>query len=171
MQTLFLAAGVIAVITSLVHSVLGEILIFRHVRNAGLVPALGAPPLRARNIRILWATWHLASVFGWAFAGLLLRLAFGHPAPSSLIVSAIVFAYLGGAILVLIGTKGRHPGWIALSAVAILTLVAASAAYQFIQAEAASRLGLIQALERTDDSPHLCSLSYLSRHTALLLHC
>lgn len=127
MQTLLLVAGVIAAVTGLIHSVLGEILIFRHVRGGGLVPAVGAPPLRERNIRIIWATWHLGSVFGWAFAGVLFRLAFGHPSPSSLIMSAIVFAYLGGAILVLVGTKGRHPGWIALSAVAVLTWLASAA--------------------------------------------
>ena len=127
MQTLLLVAGVITAVTGLIHSVFGEILIFRHVRNGGLVPAVGAPPLRERNIRIIWATWHLATVFGWAFAGVLFRLAFGHPSPTSLILSAIVFAYLGGAILVLIGTKGRHPGWIALSAVAALTWFASAA--------------------------------------------
>lgn len=127
MQTLLLVAGVIAAVTGLIHSVLGEILIFRHVRNGGLVPAVGAPPLRERNIRIIWATWHLATVFGWAFACVLFRLALGHPSPSVLILSAIVFAYLGGAILVLIGTKGRHPGWIALSAVAALTWFASAA--------------------------------------------
>lgn len=127
MQILLLVAGVITAATGLIHSVLGEILIFRHVRNGGLVPAVGAPPLRERNIRIIWATWHIATVFGWAFAGVLFRLAFGHPSPSSLILSAIVFAYLGGAILVLIGTKGRHPGWIALSAVAALTWFASAA--------------------------------------------
>ena len=126
MAPLLLLAGVITAATGLVHSVLGEILIFRHVRSGSLVPAAGAPPLRERNIRIIWATWHLATVFGWAFAGVLLRLAFGHPSPSSLILSAIVFAYLGGAILVLIGTKGRHPGWIALSAVAALTWFASA---------------------------------------------
>jgi len=127
MQTLLLVAGVIAAVTGLIHSVLGEILIFRHVRGGGLVPSVGAPPLRERNIRIIWATWHLGSVFGWAFAGVLFRLAIGHPSPTSLIMSAIVFAYLGGAILVLIGTKGRHPGWIALSAVAALTWFASAA--------------------------------------------
>jgi hypothetical protein len=127
-QTMFLVAAVIAVVTGVIHSVLGEILIFRHLRNGGLVPALGAPPLRERNIRIIWATWHLATVFGLAFAGVLFRLALGHPSPSSLVVSAMVFAYLGGAVLVLIGTKGRHPGWIALSLVAALTWFAANAA-------------------------------------------
>lgn len=126
MQISYLVAAILAAATGLVHSVLGEILIFRHLRNGSLVPALGAPPLRERNVRIIWATWHLAMLFGWAFAGVLLQLALGRALSASLVVSAVVFAYLGGAVLVLVGTKGRHPGWIALTAVAALT--AASAA-------------------------------------------
>ena len=59
MQALFFAAGLLALITGVVHSVFGEILIFRHLRSGGLVPAMGAPPLRERNVRIIWATWHL----------------------------------------------------------------------------------------------------------------
>ena len=128
MQTMFIAAGVIALITGVVHSVLGEILIFRQLRSSGLVPTLAAPPLRERNIRIIWATWHLASVFGWAFAGILLRLAIAPlDSPSALIVSAVVFANLAGSLFVLIGTKGQHPGWIALLLVAVLTWFGASA--------------------------------------------
>jgi hypothetical protein len=129
-QMLFLVAGILAIATGLAHSVLGEILIFRHLRNGGIVPSMGAPPLRERNIRIIWASWHLITVFGLAFAGVLLRLAFVPQGYSlhSLIVSAIVIAYFGGAVLVLVGTKGRHPGWIALSIVAALTWLAASAA-------------------------------------------
>ena len=128
MQTMFIAAGVIALITGVVHSVLGEILIFRQLRSGGLVPIMAAPPLRERNIRIIWATWHLASVFSWAFAGILLRLAIApYDSPSALIVSAVVFANLAGSLLVLIGTKGQHPGWIALLLVAILTWFGASA--------------------------------------------
>ena len=129
MQVLFFVAGSLGIITGLVHSVLGEILIFRHLRNGGVVPTVGAPPLRERNIRIIWATWHLASVFGWAFAGVLMRLAFA-PHDSSLIpflLYAIIFANLGGSLLVLVGTKGRHPGWIALLAAAVFTWFAASA--------------------------------------------
>ena len=128
MQTMFIAAGVIALITGMVHSVLGEILIFRQLRSGALVPTMGAPPLRERNIRIIWPTWHLASVFGWAFAGILLCLAVApHDSLSALIVSAVVFAHLAGSLLVLIGTKGRHPAWIALLLVAALTWFGASA--------------------------------------------
>lgn len=129
MQLWFLAAGLLAVVTGVVHSVLGERLIFRHLRSGSLVPALGAPPLRERHVRILWATWHIGSVLGWAFAGVLLRLAFAPAdnAASDLVVSAIVFGYLGSSLLVLVGTKGRHPGWIALLLVAVFTAIAASA--------------------------------------------
>ena len=128
MQSMFLAAGVIALITGVIHSVMGEILIFRQLRKSGLVPTMAAPPLRERNIRILWATWHLASVFGWAFAGILIRLSIApHDSPRGLIVSAIVFANLAGSLLVLIGTKGRHPGWVALLVVAVLAWFGASA--------------------------------------------
>ena len=128
MQTLFMAAGVVALITGIVHSALGEILIFRQLRSGGLVPTLRAPPLRERNIRIIWATWHLASVFGWAFAGILIRLAVApNDSPIALVVSAVVFANLAGSLLVLIGTKGKHPGWIALLLVAALTWFGASA--------------------------------------------
>lgn len=126
MQTPYLIAALLAALTGLAHSVFGEILIFRHLRHGGLVPARGAPPLRERNVRIIWATWHLATLFGWAFAGLLLRLALGHPMSAALVTDALVFAYLGGAVLVLVGTKGRHPGWVALAAVALLTAVGAA---------------------------------------------
>lgn len=121
MHVPYLIAAILAAVTGLAHSVLGEVLIFRHLRDGGLVPSLAAPPLRVRNIRIIWATWHLATLFGWAFAGVLLQLALGRPMSVSLVVGAMLFAYLGGAVLVLVGTKGRHPGWIALTAVAALT--------------------------------------------------
>ncbi|WP_374673857.1 hypothetical protein [Ideonella sp.] len=126
MPTLYLAAAVIAVLTGVVHSVLGEWLIFRHLRDGGLVPRRGAPPLRERHVRILWATWHLATVFGWAFARVLLRMGMGQPLSVRLVSGAMVSAYLGGAVLVLVGTRGRHPGWVALGAVAALTAAAAA---------------------------------------------
>jgi cytosine/uracil/thiamine/allantoin permease len=121
MQTLLIAAACIAFLTGAAHSVLGEILIFRHLRNGTLVPEQDAPPLRNRHIRILWATWHLATVFGWAFAGVLLQLGLSAQVLlASLLTGAAIAAYAGGALLVLAGTRGRHPGWIALGLVAAL---------------------------------------------------
>lgn len=125
MQTFLAIAAVLAVLTGIAHSVLGELLIFRHLRQGTLVPAGDAPPLRTRHIRILWATWHLATVFGCAFAVMLGRLAVTPDARlPALLAEAAVAAYAGGSLLVLVGTRGRHPGWLALAAVAALTWAA-----------------------------------------------
>ena len=122
MQALFFAAGLLALITGVVHSVFGEILIFRHLRSGGLVPAMGA----ATGTQCPDHMGYLAS----RQAGVLLRLALAPHDYSlkPLVVSAIVFAYLGGSLLVLVGTRGRHPGWIALLVVAVCTWAAAGAA-------------------------------------------
>ena len=125
MQSLYLIAGVIAAITGVVHSGLGELLVFLPLRVGGRVPTRDAPPLRERHVRILWATWHLGSVFGWGFSGMLLWLAFAPTPLPAMVAWGIAVAYLGGSALVLVGTRGRHPGWIALLAVALLTWVAA----------------------------------------------
>ncbi|MBL8299338.1 MAG: hypothetical protein JNN30_13450 [Rhodanobacteraceae bacterium] len=121
---LTLAAGLL-ILTGLVHSLLGEWLIFRHLRQGTLVPQLGAPPLLARNVRILWATWHLASVFGWGFAVMLLGLEAAPDGPvRDVVLQAVSAAAAGGSTLVLVGTRGRHPGWVVLGAVAGLSWAA-----------------------------------------------
>jgi hypothetical protein len=130
MQPLLAIAAVLAIATGVAHSLLGEILIFRRLRQSSIVPSLPAPPLHGRNVRILWATWHLASVFGWVLAGLLWQLAIA-PAvalPASSVLGASAAGFLGGALLVLVGTRGRHPGWVALGAVGILSWAAIGAA-------------------------------------------
>lgn len=116
MSAYLLAAGVVALVVGVIHSLLGEILIFRHLRNKTLVPALGAPPLRERHIRILWASWHIPTVFCWAFTAVLLNI--------STLERAAIFAFSASAMLVLIGTKGKHPGWLGLLAVAVLIWLA-----------------------------------------------
>ena len=130
MQLLLTTAAVLAIATGVVHSLLGERLIFRHLRRSSLVPSLPAPPLQARNVRILWATWHLASVFAWALAGLLWQLARepGAALSARLVLSASAAAFVLGSLLVLVSTRGRHPGWVALGAVGVLSWVAIGAA-------------------------------------------
>lgn len=57
MQAYTFAAGVLALIVGAAHSVLGEILIFRHLRSRGLVPAsssrirLSGPRCRCVELR------------------------------------------------------------------------------------------------------------------------
>jgi ABC-type Mn2+/Zn2+ transport system permease subunit len=127
MRSYLLAAAIVAVFVGLVHSLLGEFLIFRKLRSGTVVPDQSAPPLQERNIRILWATWHLASAFGFGFAAILLSLAANDSAPDPRIIWALVLAFVIGAGLVLVATRGRHPGWIGLLIVAVLTYLGGAA--------------------------------------------
>lgn len=121
------AAAILLAITGLVHSLLGERLIFRHLRAGTWVPNRGVPPLRARHVRILWATWHLASVLGAGFAVILWGMAATPAAPTrDLVLPALGGACALGAWLVLVGTRGRHPGWLALGGVAAFVYAASS---------------------------------------------
>jgi hypothetical protein len=125
MDTPLIVAAVLLAITGLVHSLLGERLIFRHLREGSWVPKRGAPPLRARHVHILWATWHMMSVFGWGFALILWGLAAAPDTPArDLVLPALGGASAIGAVLVLVGTRGRHPGWVALGVVAALAWTA-----------------------------------------------
>ena len=122
MNPLFVwAAGVLALV-ALVHSVLGELLIFRALRTRGVVPTAGRPVLREPQVRILWCTWHLVTVLGWALGALLWRLGTG---PSDAALGAWVadvagMATLASGLLVLYATAGRHPAWVPLLGVAAL---------------------------------------------------
>lgn len=120
MQTYFLSAAIVSVVVAIVHSVLGELLIFKKLRRSGLVPTEAAPPLQSRNIRILWATWHLASVFGLGFAVTLYSAAAGHSSLDSIAIYAVICAFVGASALILLATRGKHPGWVGLLAVAVL---------------------------------------------------
>lgn len=123
MNTCFIAAGTLAFIVGLVHSMLGEIMIFRRMRKPGrVIPTDGGAILLGSNVRILWASWHVLTVFGWGMAAILVWLA--QPAARGVVDGflehAIAVSMLAGSVLVLIATKERHPGWVGLLGVAML---------------------------------------------------
>ncbi len=123
MNMYFIAAGILTFVIGLVHSILGERLIFRRMRSAGFIPTNGGQVLREPHVRILWASWHLVTVMGWCIAAGLFELAL--PSSIHLVQSiapkAVVSSMLASSFLVLIGTKGKHLGWVGLLGVAILT--------------------------------------------------
>jgi hypothetical protein len=129
MQNYLFAAAALSVLIGIVHSVLGEILIFRKLRQGFLVPDRAAPPLGERHVRILWATWHIVSIFGFAFAAILVRVGTvtAEESLQNIVLTSTGLAFFGASILVLVGTKGRHPGWIGLAATAALIALAAKA--------------------------------------------
>lgn len=120
-----LASAVLTVILGLIHSVLGERLVFSALRQGGIRPQRAPAPLQRRHVRILWATWHLVSLFGLALAWTLWCLAW-LPAESQArtILIGILAAMLSGSALVAYATDGRHPGWIVLLLISLGLLVA-----------------------------------------------
>ena len=121
MNWYFVIAAALAFLVGLVHSVLGERLIFRRLRQDGLVPTNGGKLLDERHVRILWASWHALTVFGWCIGSILLWLSLPSSSVSLawFIEQAVVITMLAGSALVFIGTKARHPGWAGLLAVAV----------------------------------------------------
>jgi hypothetical protein len=119
---LLVAAAALAVVVGIVHSALGEFLIFRRLRWGGLVPSEAAPVLAPRHLAIIWASWHALTVFGLALAAIVLRIAEGLPAAElvGFVRGSIALAMSVAGGLVLFATRARHPGWIALLLVAVM---------------------------------------------------
>ena len=119
--TLLLAAAGLALV-GLVHSVLGEILVFHPLRKRGVAPTAGKPVLRERDVRILWGTWHVATLLGWALSALLWRLgvAASDATLAMWVMDVTGLATLASGVLVFFATRGAHPAWFALMSIAAL---------------------------------------------------
>jgi hypothetical protein len=116
-------AGCLVILLGLVHSLLGEYLIFRHLRDGGITPTKAGELLKERHVRILWASWHLVTVFGWGISAII----FGYYLSSSpkltipsFVIISIALSMIAGAALVLFATQGKHPAWLVLVTIAIL---------------------------------------------------
>jgi len=124
-ESWLLVGGLVAVVVALVHSVLGEVLIFGRMRKGTVVPTMGQPILRERHVRILWATWHIVSVFGLAIAGVLVFMSI-YPAIDlqGLFLRSVAISMGVSSAFVLFATKGMHPGWAGLLVVAASAIMA-----------------------------------------------
>ena len=125
METYLLVAGCLSIALGLIHSVMGEILIFSRMRKGKIIPTNGHPILKERHVRILWASWHLVTIFGFCLGIILLRYAFnGSENVNQLFIEkTILVSMFAGAFLVFIGTKGKHPGWLVLLIISILLAI------------------------------------------------
>lgn len=122
-------AGTLCFLLGIAHSIIGEYLIFKSKRHKGnLVPSKGSAELKERHVRILWATWHLASVFGWCLGGILVKISLEQSelnfGITNFILTITMYAMFLASILVLVGTKGKHPGWIVLLIIGLLLIIA-----------------------------------------------
>jgi len=104
-------AAIIAVVTAVAHSVLGErYILIPLFRRDDLPRLLGSEWLTKRTLRF---NWHPASIAWFGFATLLL-LSTGY------VLHVIAATALCSSVVTALTTKGRHPGWIAFLVVASL---------------------------------------------------
>jgi len=106
-------AGVLAVAAALVHGVLGETKVFAR--------ATIEPRWVRRLVRIVWH----CGVVAWIGGGVLLVAApsFGADSARYWLVGVLAAVYGSAAIGNAIASRGRHFGWMVLSAVVVLALV------------------------------------------------
>lgn len=116
-----LAAAILCVATSIVHSWLGE----RKLIGPLLAPERREPPLNSRFAgNVLRYAWHLTSLIWIGIGAVLVALAFGPldgSATRTLAIIGVLFL-VKGALTLLIG-RGRHHAWIIFLAIATLTFV------------------------------------------------
>ncbi|MBL4656569.1 MAG: hypothetical protein JKX73_01105 [Flavobacteriales bacterium] len=100
-------------------------MIFKDKRKEGsLIPSKGSEGLRQKHLRIIWATWHLASVFGWCLGAILIKVSIAQSGLNVSFIEFIIHSMIGTmlitSLLVLVATKGKHPGWVVSLVIAIL---------------------------------------------------
>ena len=120
---LWLAAG-LCLVLGLVHSLLGEYMLMRHLPGVQGLPLFrGSPDLPRQTIRI---TWHITSLLAWAITAILARLAAlpGLGATEIFILQILALCFFACFLVALIGTRGRHPSWLAFLILALLCLLA-----------------------------------------------
>ena len=119
MNNYLLIAAILAFLLGCVHSILGEILIFRYLHKAIIVE--GKQFLQVRQVRALWSTWHLLTLFGWGLAIVLFCLSQATPLNESHIGESMAWQFSLSAIHWVYGTRGKHPAWIVFLIIAGLT--------------------------------------------------
>jgi uncharacterized membrane protein len=121
-------AGILCCLLGLVHSILGEKLIFRRKKESKkIIATIVNPMINQRHLGIMWATWHLTSFFGWFMGVILIKIALGQNQGinefNQFTSTATTITMFCSSLLVFIATKGKHLGWVILSIIGILTLL------------------------------------------------
>ena len=118
-------AAAILVLLGLVHSVLGEHLVFRRATGLVGVPEVGFPPILGQPqspMPTLRACWHILTVLAFGFAVMLARFGAQDALGESerFVVRAMAAALLCSGVVIGVGTRGKHFGWMGFFAVAAL---------------------------------------------------
>ena len=110
-----LLAGLLAVLLGLAHSVIGEHMVFKGL-NERLARSEGRPVLSEQQVRVLRGAWHLVTLFGLALGALLIASAIRDLVLDPVMVIGVTMAVSG--LYWVVATRGRHPAFIVLFAIA-----------------------------------------------------
>ncbi len=118
MSVPLVVSSIMLILLGIIHSFLGERLIFRGLLSRLMQPE--RPVLSAHKVRVLRSAWHLVTLLGVGLGAVLLAVAipaFGNVASTARIIAitTLICALYWG-----VGTRGRHPAWIVFLLVAAL---------------------------------------------------
>jgi hypothetical protein len=115
------AAAILAFLTGIAHSYLGErYILIRLFRRADLPQLFGSDVFTRRTLRL---AWHLTSIAWWGSAVLFWALAQGSVHLALEVLSCTFFC---SALLTAVGSRGRHLAWPVFLLIAIFSWIAAS---------------------------------------------
>ena len=110
-------AGIAAVVMGIVHSTLGERLVFPRLFASADLPRLRGSLEFTRSI-LRWA-WHLLSLAWFGFAYLLFAIGSGHT-PDTVTLARIIAVVFGvSGLIAFVTTRGRHIAWPMFALVAL----------------------------------------------------
>ncbi len=123
MNPYLLAAAGLSAVGGVLHSVLGERLVFSKLTTANLPRLLGSSVFALRVLRLFW---HLVSVAWWGFTALLVLLA-RMPASGEHrhLIWAVALTFLASAAVSFGVSRGKHFSWGVLLMVAVLAWLGA----------------------------------------------
>lgn len=120
MNRLLLAASVVSAVLGVAHSVIGDRLIFKTLRQKQTENPDALRILSRRRWDALWSTWHLLTIFGFGFAAVLFVLAGNSAATLQDLRWPLAVTFSAGGAFWIYGTRGKHPAWIVLLILAAL---------------------------------------------------
>jgi hypothetical protein len=120
LNTYLLISGILAILLSVAHSIIGEVLILIPMQKSEGIPAVrGSIRTTKRTLRF---TWHITSVLGVGIAFLLFHYAkFAAPTPDHVYVLRVLsLTFFASFVVSIVGSRARHPSWMVFLIVSIL---------------------------------------------------
>jgi len=121
MNTYLILSGFLTALMSIVHSIVGELLILIPLQKAQGLPAVRGSVHATRST--LRFTWHITSVLGLGIAFIFFYFARLTELNSEQIVILRILSltFLASFVVAIVGSRARHPSWMVFLIVSILT--------------------------------------------------